>query len=79
MRIDPRDSSFSLLCRFNCILLRETPFECTLRLWDTYLSEGDNFRDFLVYVCAAFLLKWRERSGVVFALSYFRRTCVRKQ
>lgn len=32
----------------NCLLLRELPFCLTFRLWDTYLAEGSNFRDFLV-------------------------------
>eukprot|EP00854_Cymbomonas_tetramitiformis_P006037 gene6037-7255_t len=43
---------------FNCLLLREFPFLLVDRLWDTYISEGDNFADFLVYACAAFLLTW---------------------
>ena len=41
----------------NCLLLREFRLECVLRLWDTYLSEGDGgFEDFHVYVCASFLV-----------------------
>jgi len=44
----------------NCLLLRELPFSLAFRLWDTYLAEGSNFRDFLVYVCACFLLQWAE-------------------
>ena len=41
----------------NCLLLREFRLSCVLRLWDTYLSEGDGgFEDFHVYVCASFLV-----------------------
>lgn len=32
----------------NCLLLRELPFSLAFRLWDTYLAEGSNFREFLV-------------------------------
>ena len=39
----------------NCLLVRELPHRCVLRLFDTYLSEEDGFNDFHVYVCAAFL------------------------
>lgn len=45
----------------NCMLIREMPFSAALRLWDTYLAEGMRFSEFLPYVCAAFLLHWRER------------------
>ena len=31
----------------NCLLLRELPFELVIRLWDTYLAEGDTFSDYL--------------------------------
>mmetsp|Transcript_11543 Transcript_11543/g.20447 ORF Transcript_11543/g.20447 Transcript_11543/m.20447 type:complete len:526 (+) Transcript_11543:225-1802(+) len=41
----------------NCLLLREFRLPCVMRLWDTYLSEGDGgFEDFHVYVCASFLV-----------------------
>mmetsp|Transcript_7736 Transcript_7736/g.16766 ORF Transcript_7736/g.16766 Transcript_7736/m.16766 type:complete len:564 (+) Transcript_7736:67-1758(+) len=41
----------------NCLLLREFRLSCVMRLWDTYLSEGDGgFEDFHVYVCASFLV-----------------------
>jgi hypothetical protein len=41
----------------NCLLLREFHLSCVMRLWDTYLSEGDGgFEDFHVYVCASFLV-----------------------
>eukprot|EP00899_Mesostigma_viride_P003315 jgi/Mesvir1/12985/Mv05995-RA.1 len=46
---------------FNCLLLREVPFHLVYRLWDTYLSEGDHFQEFLVYACASFLLTWSEQ------------------
>ena len=42
----------------NCLLVREVPFSLAPRLWDTYIAEGADFADFLVYVCAAFLLTW---------------------
>lgn len=43
----------------NCLLLREFNLRCVMRLWDTYLSEGDGgFEDFHVYVCAAFLCQF---------------------
>jgi len=43
----------------NCLLLREFNLPCIMRLWDTYLSEGDGgFEDFHVYVCAAFLCQF---------------------
>lgn len=45
---------------FNNLLTRELPQECILRLWDTYLAEGEHFPHFVKYVCAAFLLSWRE-------------------
>ena len=41
----------------NCLLLREFRLGCVVRLWDTYLSEGNGgFEDFHVYVCASFLV-----------------------
>ncbi|KXN74867.1 RabGAP/TBC [Conidiobolus coronatus NRRL 28638] len=44
----------------NCLLLREVNLNCSIRMWDTYLSEGfDNFSDFHLYVCAAFLQKFK--------------------
>lgn len=43
----------------NCLLLREFNLKCVVRLWDTYISEGDGgFEDFHVYVCAAFLCQF---------------------
>ena len=36
----------------NCLLLREFPFPCVIRLWDTYISEPlEGFSSFHVYVC----------------------------
>ncbi|KAJ3331865.1 GTPase-activating protein [Blyttiomyces sp. JEL0837] len=43
----------------NCLLMREQPLRCTVRMWDSYLAEGiDLFNEFHLYVCAAFLVKW---------------------
>lgn len=44
----------------NNLLTRELPLRCTIRLWDTYLAESDSFASFQLYVCAAFLLYWRD-------------------
>lgn len=45
----------------NCLLMREVPMNCAIRIWDTYLAEGpQGFSDFHVYVCAAFLVKWNK-------------------
>ncbi|XP_037093181.1 TBC1 domain family member 22B-like isoform X2 [Pollicipes pollicipes] len=45
----------------NNLLMRELPLHCTIRLWDTYLSEADGFASFHLYVCAAFLTWWSRR------------------
>ncbi|KAK7272000.1 hypothetical protein RJT34_28320 [Clitoria ternatea] len=45
---------------FNCLLIREIPFHLVIRLWDTYLAEGDALPDFLVYIFASFLLTWSD-------------------
>ena len=52
----------------NCLLLREFNLECIIRLWDTYLSEGDGgFETFHVYVCASFLCQFSgELQGMQF-------------
>ena len=42
------------------MLLRELPLNATIRLWDTYLSEPDGFNKFHLYVCAAFLCRWKQ-------------------
>lgn len=60
----------------NNLLMRELPLRCTVRLWDTYLSESDNgFSVFHLYVCAAFLknfsdglLKERDFQGLMLML-----------
>lgn len=44
----------------NNLLTRELPLRCTIRLWDTYLAENDCFATFQLYVCAAFLLYWKD-------------------
>ncbi len=44
----------------NCLMIREIPFHLGMRLWDTYLAEGPRMKDFLMYVCAAFLLTWQQ-------------------
>ena len=43
----------------NNLLLRELPLNATIRLWDTYLAEPDGFSKFHLYVCAAFLSRWK--------------------
>uniref|UniRef100_A0A4W2FBG9 TBC1 domain family member 22A n=1 Tax=Bos indicus x Bos taurus TaxID=30522 RepID=A0A4W2FBG9_BOBOX len=44
----------------NNLLTRELPLRCTVRLWDTYQSEPEGFANFHLYVCAAFLVRWRK-------------------
>ncbi|CAI0397038.1 unnamed protein product [Linum tenue] len=46
---------------FNCLLIREIPFNLVTRLWDTYLAEGDALPDFLIYIFASFLLTWSDK------------------
>jgi hypothetical protein len=39
--------------------MREISLKNTIRMWDSYQSEGpDGFSEFHIYVCAAFLIKW---------------------
>ncbi|KAL7418708.1 GTPase-activating protein [Cryptotrichosporon argae] len=46
----------------NCLLMRELSVKCTIRMWDTYLSEGaDAFSQFHLYVCSALLVKFSDR------------------
>lgn len=45
----------------NNLLMRELPLRCTIRLWDTYLSEAEGFAKFHLYVCAAFLMKYSKQ------------------
>jgi hypothetical protein len=43
----------------NCLLLREFPLHCVIRLWDAYIAEpSEGFSTFHVYVCAVFLIYW---------------------
>ncbi|XP_033115012.1 TBC1 domain family member 22B-like isoform X2 [Anneissia japonica] len=42
----------------NNLLMRELPLNCTIRVWDTYMSEPDGFAEFHLYVCAAFLQRF---------------------
>jgi len=44
----------------NNLLLRELPLNATIRLWDTYLAEREGFSKFHLYVCAAFLIRWKQ-------------------
>ncbi|MES1911279.1 MAG: hypothetical protein MHM6MM_003732 [Cercozoa sp. M6MM] len=48
----------------NCLLIRELPLPCMLRLWDAYFSLGADlgaaFREFHVFVCAALLVQFGE-------------------
>ncbi|KAF8422675.1 rab-GTPase-TBC domain-containing protein [Tirmania nivea] len=46
----------------NCMLMREVSVKNTIRMWDTYMAEGQaGFSEFHLYVCAAFLVKWSEQ------------------
>ena len=46
----------------NCLLVREFPLDCIVRLWDSYLGEGeDSFSSFHLFVCAAILTRWSEQ------------------
>jgi hypothetical protein len=45
----------------NCLFLRELPVPMAIRLWDTYLAEGDAFPSLHVYFCAAYLTHWSDR------------------
>lgn len=44
----------------NNLLTRELPLRCLVRLWDTYLAELETFSSFQLFVCAAFLLHWKD-------------------
>lgn len=47
-----------------CLLMRELKLPLILRLWDSYLSEEPSFtsgfKNLHVYVCAAFLMRWKD-------------------
>ncbi|XP_041457838.1 TBC1 domain family member 22B-like [Lytechinus variegatus] len=45
----------------NNLLMREFPLTCTVRLWDTYMSEPEGFAVFHLYVCAALLEMFSSR------------------
>jgi len=46
----------------NCLLMREISVQNTIRMWDTYLSEGaEAFSQFHLYVCSAFLVRWSDK------------------
>lgn len=45
----------------NCLLMRELPLKLIIRIFDTYLSEGDTFSTLHVYVCASFLKTWSSK------------------
>ncbi|KFH08589.1 TBC domain containing protein, partial [Toxoplasma gondii MAS] len=46
----------------NCLLMREFPLRCIIRLWDTYIAEhAEGFSSFHVYVCAVFLVFWSQQ------------------
>ena len=44
----------------NCLLVRELPFPLVLRLWDTYMAEAHKFESFLVFMCVALLLRFKD-------------------
>lgn len=46
----------------NCLLMREFPLQCVIRLWDTYIAEpSEGFSTFHVYFCAVFLVYWKKQ------------------
>lgn len=46
---------------FNNLLSRELPLSCLLRLWDTLLAELEALPTFLLFLCVAFLLHWKQQ------------------
>merc|ERR1712183_1183913 len=50
---------------FNCLLAREMPIECVIRLFDAYISElhdrVSEFPDFLTFFAASFLLSFADQ------------------
>jgi TBC1 domain family member 2 len=42
----------------NCLLMREIPLTLIIRIFDTYLSEGDSFGTLHSFICACFLKTW---------------------
>jgi hypothetical protein len=53
--VDYLDFSFRWM---NCLLIRELPFPCVARMFDTYLAETENFIELHLYICGAFLVRW---------------------
>eukprot|EP00397_Hematodinium_sp_SG-2012_P044982 GEMP01050377.1.p1 GENE.GEMP01050377.1~~GEMP01050377.1.p1 ORF type:complete len:338 (+),score=46.52 GEMP01050377.1:28-1014(+) len=58
----------------NCLLARELPLNCVVRLWDTYIAEaatdqgGSGTSDFTLfheYLCAVFLVYWSPQLRVM--------------
>ncbi|AFZ81194.1 hypothetical protein BEWA_006030 [Theileria equi strain WA] len=46
----------------NCMLIRELPMDCSIRLWDTYIAEINNgIVPFHEYVSVAFLSVWSDK------------------
>lgn len=49
----------------NCLLVRELPLRCSIRLWDTYAVEQatstQSLADFHVFLCAVFLVHWSKQ------------------
>ena len=39
-------------------MMREISLDHIIRMWDTYLAEGEGFATLHVYVCAALLVQW---------------------
>ncbi|KAG8967117.1 GTPase-activating protein [Tulasnella sp. 419] len=63
---DPEDFDPSVLSDDIVTAIEADSFWClvknTIRMWDTYLSEGpDAFSQFHLYVCSAFLVKWSQK------------------
>lgn len=44
----------------SCMFLREFPFQLSLRVWDSLISDENGFARFSVYFAVALLIYWRE-------------------
>lgn len=44
-----------------CLLIRELPITCILRLWDTYLCEADQLLEFHMFTSLSFLLTFSDK------------------
>eukprot|EP00039_Didymoeca_costata_P012959 m.189753 g.189753 ORF g.189753 m.189753 type:complete len:487 (-) comp15633_c0_seq2:2004-3464(-) len=42
----------------NCLLMRELPLNCVIRLWDTYQAEVNGFATLHLYTCAAMMTRF---------------------